>query len=70
LNILLRKLYVGNIPNNLNEPDLVEYVYRSLELAGGLLEPGNPVFVNILTVIKKYNRLFQQNMTLRKNTFS
>jgi hypothetical protein len=38
-----RRLYIGNIPDMITVDYLTEWLYRSLEAAGGLLEPGNPI---------------------------
>jgi hypothetical protein len=48
-----RRLYVGNIPNMITTEYISEWLYRSLEAAGGLLDPGNPVY-NIFFIIIKH----------------
>ncbi|KRX00556.1 hypothetical protein PPERSA_04577 [Pseudocohnilembus persalinus] len=38
-----RRLYIGNIPELINQEYLTEWLYRSMEACGGLLEDGNPI---------------------------
>ena len=38
-----RRIYVGNMPDEIIESRLKEFIYKALEIAGGCIEPGNPV---------------------------
>lgn len=49
-----RRLYVGNLPNLIKEDYLTEWLHRSLEACGGLLEPGNPIIKNTIETNGKY----------------
>ena len=37
------KIYVSNLPENLNKDHLASFLYENLERARALLEPGNPI---------------------------
>ena len=39
-----RRVYVGNMPDGVSESQIGDFIYKALEVAGGCIEAGNPVF--------------------------
>ena len=38
-----RRVFIGNLPNDIEDVFLEQWLYRSLEIAGGLMDVGNPI---------------------------
>jgi len=47
------RVYVGNLPDVCDENDICNFIYKSLTLAGGVIEQGNPV-KNTLPLLRNY----------------
>lgn len=38
-----RRIYIGNVSESITQEFLSEWLYRSMEICGGLLDQGNPI---------------------------
>ena len=55
-----RRIYVGNMPDEVIESQVKEFIYKALEIAGGCIEPGNPVKIMLTGSTNTYTRLSLQ----------